>query len=509
MTSDFTHGASDLLRSILFGPFRSLVPAFLNICLYPIMAAHGGLHTIGLWATFNLVIGIFLLGDLGISQHISRRATAGAGDAADVRGMSEVTLSLWLGATAILAVIMLIWSEAFFGLVSVQLNILNIVSLMMVIFAGALALACGLFAYLHISLHRLNYAQVNDTLTSFVQFILAASLLYLIQPIPALAIALFARYLSRAVGLYLSLRKIGYGFAPRSLALPTRSYLWETIQGSKGFALLSASQQLVHIIVNRSVVLALAGTSVLGAFETVSRIPFVLEQASSNGLLSLFSLFAKADWQSDQGRNRLRLLVQWVSRLIAVLGVGALSAWIVLAGPALGLWLNLHDPQIVLAAQLFGTFNAVRAFNIPTYWALQARHNEGLAGAIYAGQVVIFVVCAFSAAAFAAPSLLLVASLIAALSIAAELILLIAAQVRLGYLSIIVTSWRDGLPLLGSLTLIISGWAFAAPPVSRSQAIHTAISHGLAYACVWVLVVMIISGGKPKSLLKEPASLVA
>lgn len=509
MTSDFTQGASDLLRSILFGPFRSLVPAFLNICLYPIMAAHGGLHTIGLWATFNLFVGIFLLGDLGISQHISRRATAGADDAADVRSMSEVTLSLWLGATAIIAIILLIWCETFFNLISVQLSILNIASLMLVIFAGALALACGLFAYLHISLHRLNYAQVNDTLTSFVQFILAASLLYIIQPIPALAIALFARYLSRSIGLYLSLRKIGYDFAPRSLVLPTRSYLWEIIRGSKGFALLSASQQLVHIIVNRSVVLALAGTSVLGAFETVSRIPFVLEQASSNGLLSLFSLFARADWQSDQGRTRLRLLVRWVSQLIAVLGVGALSAWIALAGPALGLWLNLHDPQIVLAAQLFGTFNAVRAFNIPTYWALQARHNESLVGTIYAAQVVAFVVCAFLAATFAAPSFLFLASLIAALSIVAEVILLIAAQVRLGYLSIIVRSWRDALPLLGSLILIISGWALAAPPVSRPQALYTATPSGVAYVCVWVLVVVIISAGKPKSLLKEPASIVA
>lgn len=509
MTSDFTQGASDLLRSILFGPFRSLVPAFLNICLYPIMAAHGGLHTIGLWATFNLVVGIFLLGDLGISQHISRQATTGAGDAADVRSMSEVTLSLWLGLTAILAVIMLIWSETIFGLVSIQLNVLNVVSMMMVVLAGALALACGLFAYLHISLHRLNYAQVNDTLTSFVQFILAASLLYLIQPIPALAIALFARYLSRAIGLYLSLRKIGHDFAPRYFVFPTTSYLRETFRGSKGFALLSASQQLVHIIVNRSVVLALAGTSVLGAFETVSRIPFVLEQASSNGLLSLFSLFAKADWQSDQGRNRLRLLVRWVSQLIAILGVGALSAWIALAGPALGLWLNLHDPQIVLSAQLFGTFNAVRAFNIPTYWALQARHNEGLVGAIYAAQVVIFVVCAFSAAAYSVPSLLLVASLIATLSIAAEIVLLIVAQVRLGYLSIIVKSWRDCLPLFGSLTLIIYGWAFAAPPVLRPQALYAATPYGLAYICVWVLVVVIISAGNPKSLLKEPDSIIA
>ncbi len=496
--------SSGLLRSFLLGPMRALVPALLNVLLMSVIVSKGGLQTVGLWGIFNLLVGIFLLGDFGVSQHISRDLSAGLRSMPEVRATVEAIIGFWLLATVLIIALALVFARPILASQGIEVNAVSFGALALLPLTCAAALICGLYTFMHISAHQVHYAQVNQVVGAFMQFAVAICLLHLVEPYLALVIALASGYAVRAVGLYRNLRRINFEAAPRRLRWPSTRFLIGLFRQTKGFALLGAAQQLFHIV-NRIGILTFGGTAVLGAFEIASRVPFLLEQAFGNGLQPLFAVFAGADWHSDEGKAKIRRLAQWIYDLLVVTSIGCLAAWIALSGSIIGIWLNLDNPDLVFATQLFGLFNAVRTFNVPTFWVLQARHSETWIGAVYMAQVVTFLLILAVLSMFMVLTFPVIAIVITVLSIVAELSAAAVAEFRIGYLRVVVRSWRDLAPFAATFVLLIGAWLLAAPPARRAEAMTSGLVPGLIYGSLWLCILLALSGGRPRKLLRHPA----
>jgi O-antigen/teichoic acid export membrane protein len=496
---------ANLVRSFLLGPMRSIVPALLNIALIPIIVSKGGLHAVGYWGTINLIVSIFLLCDLGVSQHISRALSARSHDSPAVRCMIEVVFSFWFVLSIGVVAVFLVFSGPVLTALDIPLEPQSVAGLVLVSISGLCALYCGVFVFLHISIHQVPFAQVNQAAGALVQFVCAALLLQILHPYLALAGAIALAYAVRTVGLYSNLRRVGFDALPRRMAFPSISLLRDIFLQSKGFALLGASQQMFQVA-NRSAILAFGGTSVLGAFEIANRVPFLLEQAFGNGLQPLFAVFAAANWQGEEGRKKLQRLAQWVFRLLVVTSSACLAAWVALSGPVIGIWLDLARPKLILATQLFAIYNAIRSFNAPTFWFLQARGGETALGAIYMAQALLLLPVLSVAAMFGEVDLLTGAIAITVLSVIAELSALAVAEIRYGYVRTVISGRNAIQPLVISAVLMVSAWLIAAPPTRRANAIQIGLTPAAIFFGLWVVALLVASGGRPDKLLKPDLS---
>jgi hypothetical protein len=499
-----TTRSKELLKSFLLGPVRSLGPAGLNVLLYPILLAHGGLSTIGIWAGLNLVVNIFQMGDLGVAQYVGRSIARGDVEPRELHASAEMMFTAWMTLALGLSVVAFIWSKPFFHALGIEPTTFAGIAPVLIMLAGGLALVCGVLGFMLIGAHLVSVAQMNDVTVSVVQFVVAVALLQFLDPLPALASAFFVRYAARAAGLYIQLRRHGVLQRPLRPAVPKPGQMAGLFKRSGGFAAFRVSQQLIQIV-NRSAVLAIGGSVMLGAFEAASRVPFLLEQAVSNGLQSFFSIFSAADWTTQEGRDRARALIRWANSLLAVSSIGALGAWIALSGPMLGLWLNIANPHMVMATQLLATYNLVRAMNGLAFRSLLARGGEAQLGTLYGLQALATGGALLVARQSGGVSLVEVATIVMGVGCITEAALLAVAQWRNRFIAVALRHAQDFVPFVCAGLLLFAGWAIETQPVLRAHAFVPALREGAIYCGIWLAVVLLLSRARPLDLLKVPA----
>lgn len=504
MSEPVPQRSKELVRSFLLGPLRSLGPAILNILLYPILLAHGGLATIGIWGSINLVISSVMLADLGFSQFFGRTLARGDAGRRELQTNVEMIFTVWAIITLVFTIGALSLMGPMSAVLGVQPTYTFALAVVLVALAGYLSLVCASLNYLLIGAEMVSVAQMNDLRVSGLQFIVAAGLVQVSEPFLALACAIAVRFAARAAGLYLALRRHNVFVASIRPVRPKVGVFAVLLKESGGFALLRISQQSLQIV-NRTAVLAVGGPAMLGAFETASRIPLLLEQAISNGLVSFFPIFSAADWTTADGRVQSHSLVRWAYRLLLASSVGALGAWIALAGPIIGIWLNLADPSIVFATQLFGIYNLVRAMNIFTFLALQARGGETSVGLLYGAQAVFTGGALMVAGALGYREFTDAAIIIAVLGCISEVLLVLIAQLRTHFLSVAIAGLGDLVSPLCAGALAITAWLVSSGPVLRAHAVAPALRDGALYFGIWLIIVLTVSRVHPLTLLKPPA----
>jgi hypothetical protein len=502
MQRDSHSRSKDLLHSLLLGPVRSLGPAGLNVLLYPILIAHGGLAGVGVLGAINLVLGVFAIGDLGISQFVGRAIARGDRDRHELAAIIAMTCATWAAVTAMVAAAAYLLRTPLSAIIGYPAMGTAALAVVLVFSTGGLSLVYGLLSYVLVGAHLVSPAQVNDLKASVVQFVVAVGLLQITDPFLALALAFMAAYLVRVAGLYRIVRHHNV-LPPLRFVLPHPSRFARLLKQSSGFALVQMAQY-AQVTVYRAIILGIGGPAILGLFEAASRVPFLLEQAISNGLQAFFSIFSSADWGSSEGIARARRLMSWAHKVLLVTSVGALGAWIALAGPIIGIWLNIDDPMLVTATKLFGFYNLVRAMNVLSFWALQARGGEARLGLLNGILVGVTAIALILADKFAHTSFAGLAAIIAGIGCVNEILIALLAQARTGLLTVMLGSWRRVAPYAGALFLALVAFTIGSGPMLRQAALIPALRDGLLYGAVWLAVAVVASRARPLSLLKPP-----
>lgn len=503
MAHDPRHRSRELLHSLLLGPVRSLGPAGLNVLLYPILIAHGGLAAVGVFGAINLVINFFVIADLGLSQYVGRAIARGDDTRDRIATDVRMICTSWIMATLVIAAAAFLLRAPLASVIGYVPTPASAAAIVLVFLTGGLALIYGFLGYVLTGAHLVSVSQINDLWASLVQFVVIVVLVWFLSPFLALATGFLVGYLVRAVGLAISVKRRGVLPITFFPVMPDPTRLAWLLRNSGSFALVQLAQR-AYQVVYRTVILAIGGAPLLGLFETASRIPFLLEQAISNGLQSFFAIFSAADWQSPDGIARARALIAWVHRILLVTSVGALGAWIALAGPIIGLWLNIADPQLVFATRLFGLYNLVRAMNVFPYWALQARGGEGWLGSLQLGLVVVTGLALLAADGMWHISFTQVAGIIVVLGCVGEGFVAAAAQIRTRFLSVALGQWRGALPHMGALLLAGAALAIDSTPVLRGAALFPALRDGLLYGAAWLAVAFAAGAAHPRRMLTPP-----
>ena len=458
----------------------------------------GGLELVGTWSVLQLVVIYSGLCAGGLPSLMMRRVAANIEDGPTIVRLIGIVLGGYLLCGVALLAAAALFADQLWHLMHLPSGPYITGILAVTILAGVVANLAGLYAAVLSGLHRSYMAQMAETAGTVSQFIVAAAFIFLGQPYLGLAASLLAGKLTNLtiVGVGTWRQAPAYRSIHPSLDI---GHLCKLLGEAKGFMLLETGNALSEAIV-RVLLVVTAGPSELGLYDIANRLPLLIRNSFTYGLLAMFPAITALHAQKNQA------VIEQVLRaslaVVVFLIITSLAIYLLLAKPLLFLWLGNIGVQVTTITLITTAWWIITAYNIPFYFTIQAIGLESVVARNTWLRILLIILGSaifhgIAANAISISWLVLISGLIAEVQLYAE------AQQRARLLTMALASRRDCVVLVGSFVLLASaGWLRVDTIISATGLIQL-LGSLCVFLFIWLTLLSIATGGRPVRVLLD------
>jgi O-antigen/teichoic acid export membrane protein len=486
----------NLIASTLLGPLRAVVPALLAVFFYPILLHAGGLELVGMWAILQLIVSYIGLCACGLPSLVMRKIAAGGDGAVATIDPIRVALGGYLFGGVVLLVVAAACAQPFWRLVQLPPDPDVVAALVTTILAGVIANVATLYGAVLSGLHRYYVAQMAETLGAVAQFAVAATFIFLGQASLGLAIGLLAGKITILVLVMAST----WRREPEYRAIRPRLHLGDFVRllrEAKGFILFNTGSALLEPTA-RGLLVFMAGPSELALFDIANRLPSLIRNSFTFGLMALFPAITAL--RAQQRTAGIEQVLRASMGVVVFLIITPLAAYIILAKPVLFLWLGDVGTRVAVITLVTTAWWIVTAYNLPFYLTIQALDLESVVARNVWLHILLIVLGGIllhrvGINAMTISWLVLVTGAISQVQFYVEV------QCRTRLLSIAFASRRDIIVALASLVLVASAVWLRVD--TTSFVIGSAQILGAAAICfsIWLVILGVFTNGRPVRFL--------
>lgn len=367
----------DVVRSVLLGPFRFIIPLVGYILTYRIIVQRAGLEIMGVWGLGAAVSSYLALIDVGFSQILAREAGHDISDrnarALELDRLSALRAYGFLAVVAGVGVILL--GPVIFGGQSVYSPSGLTVMAFFLVVGTLLTLSVNLDAALLAGLHDHGFIHATAALTPIVTYAIAIGGAWSGYPLEGYAFgsALAAIVHSAILGARLRKR---HGWLTSHESLGWR----QTIQrisslARRGQHLYTMSLGfLAREPIFRILLGALTGLASVAVFDAAMRLTRTAREFLAAGFTALYPSLSFFAWTEKRDHTVKLLRIS----LVALLTIGALilGTIMLLSPQAFSFWIGSRDPTFSSAARILAFWNLLTLANVPFWYLLQATGME-------------------------------------------------------------------------------------------------------------------------------------
>ena len=291
----------NLAVSILLGPLRSVIPAFLSVFLYPMLLRAGGLELVGTWSVLQLIVLYSGLCAGGLPSLMMRRVAVDIEAGAAIAKLVSIVLGGYLICGVVLLTAATLSAERFWHLMHLPLGPDTTLISITTVLAGVVANLASLYAAILSGLHRSYIGQMAETAGTLSQFVVAAASIILGQPFLGLAASLLAGKLTVLAVVAVATWRLAPAYRRLYPSLDIGN-LFALLEDAKGFMLLETGNALSEAMV-RVLLVVMAGPSELGLYDIANRLPVLIRNSFTYGLLAMFPAVAALHAQKKSSRH--------------------------------------------------------------------------------------------------------------------------------------------------------------------------------------------------------------
>lgn len=486
----------NLVASTLLGPLRSIIPAVLSVFLYPMLLRAGGLELVGTWSVLQLIVLYSGLCAGGLPSLMMRRVAADVDAGSVLVKLVGIVQGGYLLCGVVLVSSAALCAEPFWRLMHLPAGRHIALILATTMLAGVAANMANLYAAVLSGLHKSYVAQMAETAGAVSQFIVATVFIFLRQPVIGLATSLLAGKLTvfAIVNVATWRQAPDYRNATPRLDIVT---LCRLLREARGFILLDTGNALSEAMV-RVLLVVTAGPAELGLYDIANRLPVLIRNSFTYGLLAMFPAMTALHAQKNQ--DVIAQVLRGSLAVVVFLIITPLAAYLLLAKPLLFLWLGNVGTQVSTITLVTTAWWIITSYNIPFYFTIQALGMESVVARNTWLRILLIVV---GSAIFHGiiTSAIAVSWLVLATGLIAEVQLYAEAQNRAYLLTMALARSRDRIVLIGSVVLFISAvWLRVDVAVATSGLIHILVALGVVVS-IWLALLRIATGRHPVRFL--------
>jgi O-antigen/teichoic acid export membrane protein len=428
----------------------------------------------------------------GLPSLMMRRVAADESGGVACVDPVRVVLGGYMLVGAILLVIIVAFAEPLWGVLQLPAQSNMALALATTVLAGVIANLASVYAAVLSGLHRSYIAQMAETLGTVSQFVVAAAFIIAGLPAMGLAISLLAGKLTRLVVVIAATWRHSPAYFAIRPSLRLRSFT-HLLREAKSFILLDTGNALCEAMV-RALLVVMAGPSELGLYDIANRLPALIRNTFTYGLMALFPAIATlhAQRRLDGIAQVLRASVGVVVFLI----ITPLAAYAILAKPVLFLWLGDVGTQVSTITLITTTWWVVTSYNIPFYLAIQALGLESVVARNIWLHIFLIAVGSLSfrwlpVNALTVSWLVLLTGVIAQVQFYAE------AQHHARLLSMAFENRRDRVVVVASLALLGSAMWLKIDTTSVVTGLTHMMIAAAVFASIWLAILKAFTSGRP------------
>jgi O-antigen/teichoic acid export membrane protein len=244
----------------------------------------------------------------------------------------------------------------------------------------------------------------------------------------------------------------------------------------------------------RALLVVMAGPSELALFDIANRLPVLIRNSFTYGLMALFP--AVTALSAQQKLAGIGHVLRASMGVVVFLIITPLAAYVILAKPVLFLWLGDVGTQVSTITLVATAWWIVTAYNVPFYLTMQAL---GLEGAVARSVWLHILLIALGGASFhwVGVDAIAVSWLVLVTGVISQAQLYVEAQSRARLLTIAFANRRDRIVLMASLVLVASAVWLRFDTTSVVTGWTRMFGASAIFFSIWLAILGIFTSGHP------------
>ena len=214
--------------------------------------------------------------------------------------------------------------------------------------------------------HKLYLTQSADALQSFIIFIIAATGSHFGLPVPALVTGIFIGALVRVLAISAIIQHYYPNYLWINPLFSGKSRLIQLLNATGPYFLLELTEILRYPLI-RIMILFSGGPSSLGVYDLANKIPQVMRDALSSGLIAIFP--AAATWSKNHKTDRFIHSVAKGVVFTSMTSIPLLSLYYFASPYIIKLWLGQNIAKIENTTKILTIWWLISSYTIPLWWA--------------------------------------------------------------------------------------------------------------------------------------------